>query len=76
MQLVETKNYKTKVGLFIHNFDEVSGMGGRGELLLSGSEVMYDQNFNGWHIFQLLGQITPSYVKVPDYDLDSEIEEI
>jgi len=76
MQLIETKNYKTKVGLFIHNFDESSGMDGCGKILLSGSEVMYDQNFDGWHIFQLYNQEKPQYVKVPDYDLDNEIEEI
>lgn len=76
LELIETKIYKTKVGLFIHNFDEPSGMGGNGRMLLAGSQVMYDQNNNGWHIFHVLEKDKPQYVKVPDYDLENEIKEI
>lgn len=75
MELIETKNYKTKVGLFIHKFDEKSGMCGCGQMLLKDSEVMYDQNHEGWHIFHVLGW-PGTYVKVPDYDLENEIGEI
>lgn len=85
MELTETKVYKTKVGLFIHEYNTTSGIGGCGKILLRDSNVMYDYAFDvssgihpnpesSWHIFRVLDPTCPNhYVKVPNYDLENEI---
>ena len=74
MNLTEKKFYFVKVGLFCHNFNEVSAMFGNGKRILTGCPVMFDQRTDdGWYIFQVEKNI---YVKIPEYDLQNEISEI
>jgi hypothetical protein len=77
LNLVETKNYKTKVGCIIHQFGVSSGIWGTGNLLEPGAHVMYDQYAEGWHIFALLEkEWAGHYIRVPDWHLEEEIEEV
>lgn len=78
MKLVETNIYKLKVGLFVHQYNVSSGLGGIGRMALPGSYVMYDYHYEPTdsYIFRILhDELDCHYVRVPAYMLEDMVEE-
>lgn len=78
MELIETKEYKTKVGLFIQEFGRNCTLFDCKAMLLAGTPVMYDQKTEqGWHIFRVITeeQFNNHYVAVPDGYIEDEIKD-
>lgn len=82
MTLTELHVYRLKVDLFVHRYNERSGLFGTGQRALAGSEVWLDQiTPDGWAAFGLFsteggGFAEGLYVKCPVDIAETQVEAV
>lgn len=73
VELIEGAIYKLKVGLYAEKWNETGSFGNCG-MIQPGSDVFYDQESNGWHIFGCFAPENQFYCRIPDYIVHEQVE--